>query len=718
MDWFKKTAGRIKHGHSLSDSRVKSALTTGVEVGKFDAAPFSAACCALGGRHDGTFGDGDEAWAIRRLWRTYEKSSQHARDTATTDASSADNMLIAYLAAFNSHFGRKLSESENLAMHTIDAKSADTTSPPLSPLSQQPTGHPHAALIAIFETLSRVAESFARCEADSMRTLMIIQHLEILSRYDGNRDAMVRHGALQNIITILGIAANQLCGDDGVGIFMEHEVQDRFFACVFCGLKTLQRCADPNNQWPSFVRNGLAKKDHDQSYFSLSGRATSVQFSDEDIQSIINTIFLLFNVQKDEDLPWHYILRIHCIDTIASLVVGHSHKVCSFLDRKVKGFDILTDLVGWPANLSGKLDVMEADQVIQRLRWEFGCQVLAWCLEEFIALYDNGVRQQFVARWLDHVADLYIWSSFVSTRGINTLNEDPDDQGILNLLGRFPMSRQGGDCESYGEEDNLPLFSPPMPSGNAEEWSVLWPDVTFDVRAIPVQNTDSWELNFLVDLARRFCLDSYHPPKRGIGPSLAIGFGEIPPASSQRSSQNARIPVIDESLISANLERTLMIFVRIFQQVSAGTEVRNAALTAALGEPKNVFPRLQLAFLKLLGELLICQDESDCGDDDEVRKKIRRSWLLKWMDDLSIWSLLIGRHFYMGGADIEEISGARRRLRNGILRLMVHCGSLPEDSNDKICEVMRTILLNYISLCVYAHSSSLSGFTIAVARIE
>ncbi|TPX69384.1 hypothetical protein SpCBS45565_g02416 [Spizellomyces sp. 'palustris'] len=738
MDWLKKTAGRIKHAQPHQDRPTLSIPST-VEVGRFEVSQTAVGCCALGGRHDGTFGDDDEGWRIRRLWKSYDKHRKRkdihgdpespekraelgGLDADASEANPENDLLTSYLRAFGVRFGplTEINEIRNMSKmfpvshtkHGLDPKqsagfpfsrhSTTGSTPPskvTSPLAPPALGHPHVAVLGMIEVLENLAAEHhdklvanpANCEILLSRTLHVLQHMEVLSRFDGNRDAMVQHGAIKTIALIITRSGHvNNANQDRHDRIREATESTTTILYLSLALMIIQRCSDAEAKWEQFVRNGGRERaNEDTGHLPRRGRG-SAPFSEPTTRHVLDALFVLLTEGRHTLNINRLILIIHTINALGCLLVTQGSTVSAILTEESHKLEVLCNMVGDLADAMNTLSVESIsdtnDENVTALRYHFIGRLLAWYLVELLSAKDPPCREHMKAlNWPQKVANFLVWTAAVAHRCPQL--DDSVDGNTERYYSVFPETRHrtaGTGVEGIGGMQ-CPLWPIPALEPSPDDWGTMWPSgsASVNLEHIILQplGTEELELVFLLD--EMFCLNDCHNswsteyvPRASAARSS--GFGDISASSIYQQ--------VDEENISSALHHALKMMYDIFADDGIAQE-DNCFRRIALGYAEDYCPRLQLGFIKLLAGFVI-------HDKDTAVTKARISWLLKWMDDLNVWELLLGPRFYMwrtAYAD-ERAIRARQTMRTSILTLIVYCGTLAEDSNDRPCQALLSLL--------------------------
>ncbi|KAJ3043548.1 hypothetical protein HK097_001715, partial [Rhizophlyctis rosea] len=435
MEWFKRLAPK------RNPSAISAPSASETEQ---DSGP--APCCRLAEEDspfpEGSFGIDEDGRRIANLWDVYESTRDLAqelegrrrvaanyddgtiprhysesRDLAQEEQEArlreeAFISLHAYFNAFNIRFGELRRVFEDPSLNTVfplsgvSAISIPTTNPVQSdtPRSRQPPtpiGHPHRSVIGAVDALQDLAEAFARRFASPRpsdirpilrHTFAALKHMEILSRYEGNRDAIIRHGALDHLATILKAGYNALRLDADASsssatsphISPPREIET-LQNVLLSAVLVVQRCTDPSSYWETFVRTGGERT------LSSTVFKTDTLVNPRTIGLLTQCVVLVLDAVQDLHRgPYRkerYILLTQCICALGCLAACKPESVRERL-QLVDGIESLCRIVGWPDFLRVIADGGSepwAGTSENTLRYEFKSQLLGWNLLQFLS---------------------------------------------------------------------------------------------------------------------------------------------------------------------------------------------------------------------------------------------------------------------------------------------------------------------------------------------
>ena len=461
MEWFKRLAPK----RNPSGISASSASET-----EQDSAP--VACCRLAEEDppfpEGSFGMDEDGRRIANLWDVYESTRDLAQEMEGRRriASNYDDAtmprhyggshdliqeeqesrlreetfisLHAYFNAFNIRFGELSRVFEDPSLNTVFPLSGvspipiPTTTPstpttPDTPRSRHrptPIGHPHHAVLGAVDALQDLAEAFARGFASShssdirsilRRTFAALKHMEILARYEGNRDAIIRHGALDHLATILKAGCNSLKVDfdpsslNANPLIAPPREIETLQNVILSALLVIQRCTDPLSYWETFVRTGGERT------LSSTAFQTDTSINSRTIGLLTQCAVLVLDAVQDlhrgPRRRERYGLLSQCACALGCLTVCKPEAVRERL-QLVDGVETVCRIVGWPDFLKVIADGGEepwAGTSEDTLRYEFKAQLLGWNLLQFLSGSRVMQREMAQVGAGQRVTELFEW---------------------------------------------------------------------------------------------------------------------------------------------------------------------------------------------------------------------------------------------------------------------------------------------------------------------
>ncbi|KAJ3182617.1 Neurobeachin-like protein 1 [Geranomyces variabilis] len=696
MEWLKKTAGKVKRPVSAGGAHSPSSGTLSgerpalhrVETGKFSSAhgPMHgslSSCCALGGREDGTFGDNkDAAWNLKKLWKHY---ADYMREQELNDEESgsptqppvpeldgkmneknglreADILLLAYLQAFNVTFGATQGgEPDYFGLQACPALSSLAGSHPESPGSTKLPGHPHAAVVGICKRLPAILEHVRACTTEAalattmQRTLVseFLNHLEILSRSEGNRDCMLRHDFAASASAMLQAAC------DGVILNSDHTAEQSTVKSILRLFMVFRRCVDPEDAWPLFVAGRGAERTSASSPSARFGaRAYRNPLAHNVLRRIlVSSLQLQTHIRGNYTID-HFALRIQGISAIAALCIDHASSVATILRDVHKGLDMLFGLLGIP------LPKTEAQPDPSVMSLEYKCQLLCVFAFNNLSFRYPGMAELVAASGIyrEGLAALLNWTASLRdaepTFDVIT-SGDPESSDFVRTV----------ECPRYLPKEEAPVTSvcdPPAIWTDSDKTT----DRSTGGYPYPPLAALHGPLDYLLAVLEGFTLGACNGR---FAEALSVTYKT---ASSAPSSPIGGFGSA-EQLHPSSPDPTLA--VSTAQSVDPIVQTFLAALATA--PPKSGY--LQYAFLRFLTTLLI---ESPADDDAHALAR-RRSAVLERMDAENAWVLLMSPMFYFHQTDAT--------LRICTLNVVAYAAALPdleETRRDGACRALLSLL--------------------------
>ncbi|KAJ3163233.1 Neurobeachin-like protein 1 [Geranomyces michiganensis] len=717
MEWLKKTAGKVKRpvsaGSPLSPTSSGPPLSPSgkpalyrVETGKFASghgpmhalSSSSSACCSLGGREDGNFGENSTvAWNLQKLWKNYddhmrerelddegnEKSALPAtepqplavpevngKEEEQNGLEEADMLLLAYLQAFNTAFGACLGGEPNfLLLRAGPALRVAGGSRSESSLSCSPTfaGHPHAAVVGICKRLPAAVAHVQACTTAATAVVTPMQetflyelllHLEILSRSERNRDCMNRHDCASGASAML----QAMC--DGVILKSEHTAAGQVIVkSVLRLFMVFRRCVDTEDAWPLFVHGRGAEQ-------SPAANLPSSPFYSRVSRNLLGHNVLRRIVVSSLQLHTHiraqltldnFALRIQAISTIAALCVDHASSVATILTDVVQGLDMLFGLLGTP------LPKTDSHPDTATMILEYKCQLLGLFAVNNLSLRYPGVYELVAASatYRDGLAALLNWTASLRdaqpTFDVTTL-VDAEDSDFMRAV----------ECERFAPKEETVVTSvcdPPTIWTDADKTA----DRSTGGYPYPLLAALHSPLDYLIAVLEaytlRACSGRFVEPSSSNALRTASSSAPSSPTGGFGSSEQLHAALPDTVLWSM-----------ISLSVDAGIQIFLAAL-ASVG-PESRY--LQHAFLRFLTTLMM---ESPADNDAHVLAR-RRTAVLERIDAENAWALLMSPMFYFHPSDAA--------LRVCIINVVAYAAALPdleETSSDGACQALLSLLI-------------------------
>ncbi|KAI8824081.1 uncharacterized protein EV422DRAFT_305898 [Fimicolochytrium jonesii] len=679
MDWLKKTAGKVKHAHSdrRHSHRPSSANSNDphVQTGRFENAD-SPACCALGGRLDGTFGDDDAAWKLKSAWKSVSDYWRHfdadseaagggddlhdatgagAQTHLPQNTDESDRLLLAYLHLFNNRYAPLEYAVGSVDMCAIQpGPSIPPTSPVgfgvvspasvRSPLDSSLAGHPHAAVTGICCLARRMVGRFEHSvhrneQSTSNIAEALLAHIEILSRYPGDREALIKHEVPPALVDMLKIATPVL----HTGNTEDTHTQMHAWRCIQSILITLQRCSDPDGQWARYVRNPTQLDTGAFQGSSPMRLRPQIMLSHSIIRAAVYSVNGLLIALYAHLQPSNSAVRIQCINTLACLCSRHSSTVASIYEELRKSGELCSLQLNFPSLAEYPFASEGAEAKWASLAGILKADVLT------LNYVDYASRQNLVPRhllvnefWENGTMSLLMWTAAIYN-GETALEAESPLFADMHLLG-------GG----QGERSALEALCSPA-------------------------------TKLVVSAIVTLALIQYH---RGPQFAPASPFPNSPKLYSPRIHSPSGSDYFASQGAEATSWRSLL---EQFENLLRNSGVSGAEKVPQLAGAQNgASSALQFAVIYTLHSLL---DEESFG---ERARELRRKDILGVMEDLRLWNHFSQKAFFGGipkeGLYEPQKSNAARSLQNAILEFLRFSATLTEWPNDGPCQALLTLL--------------------------
>ncbi|KAJ3268083.1 hypothetical protein HK104_005498, partial [Borealophlyctis nickersoniae] len=310
-----------------------------------------------------------------------------------------------------------------------------------------PLGHPHHTVVGTIDALQDLTESFAEkftaptpspsVSADAIlrRTFIALKHTEILARYDGNRDALIRHGALNHLVTILKAGCSALRASRGAveGHGSNHAGEgtkpvaesppynvEMLENVLLCSTLVLQRCADPDGVWEHYIRTGWDRPNSNTAGGAqqprdgrkLLGARTLGLFT----QCLVALLEILQELETCTPRRERYMLQSQCLNALGCLAACNPPAVIERL-LLLESVPAVCRVLGWPAFLTVIADGGDdpwAGTCESTLRSEFKCQMLGWNLVHLLSSSSTDAKRELERLGaFERVAELFEWTAWV-----------------------------------------------------------------------------------------------------------------------------------------------------------------------------------------------------------------------------------------------------------------------------------------------------------------
>ncbi|KAJ3215649.1 Neurobeachin-like protein 1 [Dinochytrium kinnereticum] len=551
--------------------------------------------------------------------------------------------------------------------HQAAGTSTSTKAPPrhslgltVMPLAKAPfDGHPHEVVLSaikgfrcvISEVVSALSESsdgteFTLDGKTTERAFSILKHMEVLARYDGNRDSLAAHGVLDSVVTTLDLSAAALIRlddrwdkdsllDDGISKRMV-DLKN----LIISSMAILARTVDPESKWRKWVSSGGSEKFKTPLTSSSSRKPRLDSKFFHRVSDIITTILLYFSDASSEPSLVSFSIRIGALSTLGSLLIARPSTVRRHL-LKSEGLKRLSEFLTYPSYIA-KERLGSISPVT--FRSEFRAQVLLWNILHLLTR--------------------------ISGTCLRRLEESNGFRGISSL---FKWVAVVGEHFESDAEDFYPEFLLPMEDEKDPSFS-LWAGEA----GLGLMNFKRKEIRTLFSLALSVCTNTGNP----------IEQDTTEPTSSPIQSKFPKThrPLLPDkeysSEQSSHMERMLRILVNAFTEHPVITSPLHQLWT----ESEFDLRPLKITFLRFLRRLMRLDDMTNDSEID-LRDSVfvSRGLCIGWMESLGVWKLLFGPIFYDHPAPYQY-------LREDILDLFVLSSNLPELPNVGAISVLVSVV--------------------------
>ncbi|TPX43799.1 hypothetical protein SeMB42_g04580 [Synchytrium endobioticum] len=308
---------------------------------------------------------------------------------------------------------------------------ANVSTAPFDRTSTLPTdGHPHDILVAVVERLDPEINSFLSSPSSLQAIQSLIelyQHIELLCRYEADRDCVVRHSGIRRISEVITASTRLItatAADDTINDSMQMLVNLLHICIYLCRV-----CFDPVGRFATYVKtNGRTiTAEGTRPSNSIIGRATKL---DADTFTVVQTLYVLFStLQNCHQLPWN-ILKTRVIETLGSLIAADP----AVTKRPLVEREVVIELlgcIGWPSWLSST-----SDPEASMLTSEFRNQLLAWNLVHFLSRTNPACRDRVNASGgYSRITGLVSWTSYCcSELGPSFKSDTVDYEGFEDVM--------------------------------------------------------------------------------------------------------------------------------------------------------------------------------------------------------------------------------------------------------------------------------------------
>ncbi|KAJ3192934.1 hypothetical protein HK101_005724 [Irineochytrium annulatum] len=513
--------------------------------------------------------------------------------------------------------------TETLAVPLFSRIFAATKSPSITTAKATPEArlpsHPHKAILGSLQGLAVIAEKLGVCLSEQAPdgekdkcpqivafALTILRHIEIFTRYEGNRDAMMSHGFLDAVLTILDLSGaamirlddSETATDELLGV-----LTDLGNLTIVCML-VLSRCVDPRARWREWVRQAGNSASTISAPPVRDPRLDSKFFSRA--AEIVTTILFYFSDAPAVPSAIIFSIRIFSLTTFGSLLVTKPTTVRRHL-LKNEGLTRLAELLRRPPYFD---DVAYEAIPGWKLRSEFKAQVLVWSIVDFLSrISGTSVRRMEQADGFRGVAFLLQWVSSVGERF------DSPEGVYADFL--EPIS-------------DLKLSTGPS-----------WRDGLIVGDLSPV--------NILFSYALSMCLYPGNPIEAGAD-SISSPVVPQTPITSRRNESGREM--------ASHVERILRILLRALRDLESLQSSKPVSATT--------IPIFELGLLQFLKIMLGLEDWATADAVPSVDVGERQALCLGWMEQLGVWTQVYSSRFILSPSPLSAfLSDAVKELTEG-----------------------------------------------------
>jgi hypothetical protein len=296
--------------------------------------------------------------------------------------------------------------------------------------SEATFGHPHNALLDAFDGLHFLMTRFktALAEAhlstaetqqatkDYLSVLICVQHMEVLSRYEGNRDCMMRHSALHNVIQILLEILS--FWERSPSTFPSNS--NLIMKIMMCCLATVSHFTDPDGAWKEHCLKMCQYGIQSNGKGSLHSKVLALESTTvAHIVDAISKLLGFYNKYCHDTSNILSKLVMAAINTLGSLLVSQP----SLLQIHIASSELLfnvADLLQTPQEIRSGA---HADSSMIQLNNHFRIQLLAVLCVFYITCLSNAGRRKLEETQRDlGVSRLLVWVTAAHQLGYMTSN--------------------------------------------------------------------------------------------------------------------------------------------------------------------------------------------------------------------------------------------------------------------------------------------------------
>ncbi|KAJ3416939.1 hypothetical protein HDV05_007997 [Chytridiales sp. JEL 0842] len=504
-------------------------------------------------------------------------------------------------------------------------------------------GHPHGAVIDSLDGLRHFASHLkTRMQGDVNDTMayaeklwICVAHVEVLVRYEGNRDCVLRHGGLKTIV--FGIL-KPLAADNPRFFALNHQLSAIVSNIIVGGLTIFCRCVDPRNRWREYIV-GLFNSSPSPKLIPLHSDGIQPEIDAELIDNMAGAILNILDTFKKLEVTDQTSNRmtkvlVAAVNSLGSCMLVRPPLIRSHIEN-TQLISSLLDLLSSPS----------VDDMKNALQFRNSFKVWLMALVSIL-----------------HVMNF----NSVCSRKVEELNGlSSIGQCILRISAAedFNLTTRATSASPYTDFQEL---GPPNPwnTWHAEAAAII--DLPSDTTVPSL--TISTELHILICII--------------VGSPMLIENNQK--VDTIKSTKSLLLNPRDLKLgeWSFRIQKLIGVFLNLFEN---GGEDRLEPLNAS----ENVIPWPQLATLLFFKKMLGFDLPAQHTVDNEFFKS-RRNLSIGWLGPLKVWEVLFGPRFY----DHALPNGYSWLLKLNITEFALNVSSLDESPKESLVIVLFNKVLN------------------------
>ncbi|KAJ1566117.1 hypothetical protein HK096_011484, partial [Nowakowskiella sp. JEL0078] len=582
-------------------------------------------------------------------------SSLPLDDERDLDADVRENIAFSalemFLKAFNLRFGEVEPSVANSDLKDVFARNApqpipikadksDSRNWSESPvgtrsLSKSLTGHPHNFIVFLIKVLLVIHEKNISSPesgvAGLLRVLMIAKSLEIISRYDYNRDCLIKHHCIRTLMLIL---------EDVILLYIDPSAFDNWllptgytvvyiksllFNILLLSLHIFRVCCDPDDMWKAFVINAgdhVPTRNGPRTYSRID--SDSLLHGLDNIQKLLNHI--------NEKSHSEFKLRSQILVTLGSLLAFGSNS-CRKRFLESGGCKALIFQMGWPKYLEQQdFNSLNIKKVLQS---EFRCQILAWNITIILSRLNSSFFRFFSE--YTFVEEIIEWVVFVSTEISGNVSFQSDENTYTDS---FPLPETDISAMFYEDHTRRTIKT-------ENDYEVLVSSMLSNTSSPSTNIVKNQKVQLLefpsspeIDLLKHILL---MPCRMNSNPFTGEEFDDFSNNSLLDSENSPVRQLQSHNEFSVQVRNVLNIFSNLWR-----TDVKNLGIYRSKLFGVNDYiqrighPPLQILVLRMIRDLLAIK--LDEKETDSVYR--RRVVCFKLMEEMGTIDLLFSKNFF------------------------------------------------------------------------